>query len=82
MTALGALHTRSRCKAQRCMQVAALLAGHPILIEGFTAFLPDKIAFLQLDDRSGGPTLLLKAHNRCSCNIHAQPCLLSCLHAQ
>lgn len=46
------------------MQVASLLAGHPILIEGFTAFLPDKTAFFQLDDRSGGPAYPLKHPHR------------------
>lgn len=37
------------------LQVASLLSGHPILIEGFTAFLPDKTAIFQLDGRSCNP---------------------------
>ena len=37
-----------------------LLAGHSIVNKGFTAFLPDKTAFLQLKDCSGGPAFPLK----------------------
>ena len=50
--------------AMHALQVAALLAGHPILIEGFTAFLPDKAAFLQLDDRAGGPAYPLSGFQK------------------
>ena len=52
------------CVVCSALQVAALLAGNPILIEGFTAFLPDKTAFLQLDDRSGGPAHPLKGFQK------------------
>ena len=50
--------------ATHALQVAALLAGHPILVEGFTAFLPDKAAFLQLDDRAGGPAYPLSGFQK------------------
>ncbi len=49
---------------QHALQVASLLSGHPILIEGFTAFLPDKTAFFQLDGRSGGPAHPSKGPSR------------------
>ena len=49
---------------QHALQVASLLSGHPILIEGFTAFLPDKTAFFHLDGQSGGPAHPSKGPSR------------------
>lgn len=44
-----------------------MLSGHPILIEGFTAFLPDKTAFYQMDGRSEGPAHPSKGPSRFMC---------------
>ena len=52
------------------LQVASLLSGHPILIEGFTAFLPDKTAFFQPGGRSEGHAHPLKGSSRSVCNAY------------